>query len=335
MMSLSRRQALLAAGAAAGGWGLFPRRGTGQTVAVADAFSELCISGEGSTVATVPMLDSFAEVLVVDGDLQRSEIWTCPGPPALLSGLRLDRLGRRLVFTTNPLSLGIRSELLILDRQTGVLTRLDTGLFSLCAPVLDEESDEVLFFGHPRGVQGLRAWAMPLAGGLPRQLDERPWQMVTRSILWRGRLVCDGAQGADPFAAGRSDNLTGYRRLNMMGGTDARLERQLVDIRARFGSVSPADVLPDGTLLATAVDLDSQRRRVLSIGDEVKVLGAYEATAFVRVASAREIDRLVWSRLSGDGDFDSAKHLSVGDRTQSVQSLASRAERRAMTLAAE
>lgn len=327
MMSLSRRQALFAA---AGAWGALPGRASAQTVALTDAFSELCISGDGSTVATVPMLDNFAEIMIVDADLQRSEIWTCPGPTALLHGLRLDRTGRRLIFCTDPVALAGRSDLLLLDRQTGLLSRLDTGLFSLAAPFLDDETGQAFFFGHPRGVQGLRAWAMPLDGGAPRQLDDRPWQLVTRSVLWRGRLVCNGAEGADPFAAGRSDNRTGYRRLNVMGGTDAGLERQLVDIGARYGSVAPADVLPDGSLLALAVDLDSQRRRVLSIGDDVRVMGSYEPTSFVLVSSARDVDRLVWSRLVGDGDFDVAKHLSVGDRTESVLALAARAERRAM-----
>lgn len=331
MVRLSRRQALFAAAAAAAGpWGAFPGRAPAQTVALTDAFSELCISADGGTVATVPLLDSFAEILIVDADLQRSEIWTCPGPPALLHGLRLDGAGRRLIFCTDPIALGVPPELMLLDRQTGLLTRLDTGLFFLTAPILDEESGQVFFFASELDVPGLRAWAMPLEGGPPRRLDDQPLQMVTRSVLWRGRLLCDGAPGADPFEAGRSDNRTGYRRLNVVGGADADLEAKLVDIGARYGSVSPADVLPNGTLLATAIDLDNQRRRVLSIGDEVKVLGAYEPTAFVRVASARDVDRLVWSRLIGDGDFDVAKHLNVGDRTESVLALAARAERRVM-----
>ncbi len=331
MTSLSRRQTLFAA-AAAGALGALPGRASAQTVALTDAFSELCISGDGSTVATVPMLDSFAEILIVDADLQRSEIWTCPGPPALLHGLRLDRTGRRLIFCTDPVALGIRSELLILDRETGRLTRLETGLHFLSAPSLDEEADQVSFFARELDVPGQRAWAMPLEGGAPRRLHDQPFQMVTRSVLWRGRLVCDGAPGADPFAAGRSDERTGYRRLNVVGGADADLEARLVDIGVRYGAVSPADVLPDGTLLATTITLDAARqRRVLSIGDEVKVLGAYEPTAFVRVASARDVDRLVWSRLIGDGDFDVAKHLSIGERTEPVLVLAARAERRAMT----
>lgn len=319
--------AILAA-AAAGGLAALPGRATAQTVAVTDAFSELCISADGGVIATVPMLDSPAEILVVDADLQRAELWTCPGPPALLHGLRLDRAGRRLVFCTDPIALGGRSELMILDRHTGLLTRLDTGLFSLAAPVLDEEAGEVLFFALPRGAQGERAWAMPLDGGAPRRLDDQPWQMVTRSVLWRGRLVCNGAPGADPFAAGRSDNQTGYRRLNVVGGADAALEALLADIGARYGSVAPADALPDGTLLAQAIDLESQRRRLLSIGEEVRVLGEYGPMDFVGVASARDIDRLVFSRLIGDGDFDAAKHLSVGERTESVLALAARAERR-------
>lgn len=322
---------MLATACGAGGLGLLLGRATAQTVAITDAFSELCISADGGMIATVPMLDSFSEILIVDADLQRSELWTWPGPPALLKGLRLDRTGRRLIFCTDPIALHIRSELMILDRETSRLTRLDTGLIFLAAPLLDEESGQVFFFGRDLDVPGLRAWAISLDGGRPQQLHDQPWDMVTRSVLWRGRLVCDGAPGADPFESGRSDNRTGYRRLNVVGGADADLEAKLIDIGARYGSVSPADVLPDGSLLATAIELQSQRRRVLSIGDEVKVLGAYEPTAFVRVASARDVDRLVYSRLIGDGDFDVAKHLSVGERTEPVLALAARAERHRMT----
>lgn len=317
MADLSRRTAMLSALAAACcvvGPDPVTAPTTGGQVAVIDAFNELCVSGDGRSIGLVPMLDSLNELMIVDGDVSRAQVWTYPGQPVLIQGLRLDRSGRRLTFCAVPLALrGGTGQLAMLDLATGVLTRFDPGVAWPSAPVLDEENDRILYFGQTLD-GGLRCWpyALSLEGGPPRRLDDVPLQMVTRSMLWNDRLVCAAVPDLSGVERLRHEEATAFRRLEVVGGALEPLAGHLAALSAARQQIHSLDVRHDGTLLCAAVDLDTQRRRFLAIGNDIRVLSEHAPAEAGMAACARHVDRMVMAHItSHDGEFDAAKHISV------------------------
>lgn len=302
------------------------------TIAMIDAFDELCIDRHGRALATNPMLEAMNEILVCRSDFRSSEMWVHPRSDVRPRNINMSASGRLLLFCLQPL----RPEpvgLCVLDRVTGQLVEIETGFPYVSAPTFDEASDRVFFFARSLNEESFRPYLMPVGGGEAVLVADERFVDCNNARYRNGVLYCDGTRAGGVFEAAAVATRTTYRRFNIIGDRHDDLDAQIASMASTYGSVHFADIYDDGDVLASTIHLTTFVRHLVKVGRGKLTLDLPPGGKFVRAALARGTGEIAFSILEpGEGNLDNSKVLHTRASAAHITEIASRTVKRTMEL---